>query len=428
MGPAFERMLPVAALAVAFACGRGPLSPAQKAIQEDNSTPNSATPPSMAIPSGVARPALTTPETARVFVEDLGLNAGGGCALTNTGDLYCWDWASEGAPMDACEKAPQEAEPCPAPSALSPQPCRCPRHVPLSEPVRDFRVGEFQACALLAGGSRVCWGNTHGNPNKLRETVANGVHALVSGYPADCWISTQRELYCEGSNFRGRLGQPESEASLAEPTRVPLDSVVAAYVGYSFGCAVTETGETQCWGDGFGCDGPRNVLKGQTTLVGDGAREVCSLDAMGRATAITVSRPPTLSSECHGGSLDDGHAVVAPVQVPGRVTTCGLRGQIHLRCATSAVGALCWSDKPAQSWLLPTAQQALANDEYQFWPGRLNRSAKKVVTDLVTVCALSTSGHLECIAENSWGALGRGSDPKHPQLPETPHLPWVKTR
>lgn len=78
-----------------------------------------------------------------------------------------------------------------------------------------------------------------------------------------CALDTRGDVWCWGTNLRGRLGSTGLDSS-ATPVRVSIPGAMASVrVGTEGGCASTALGETWCWGVYFGRDdfAPRMVAR-----------------------------------------------------------------------------------------------------------------------------------------------------------------------
>jgi alpha-tubulin suppressor-like RCC1 family protein len=125
----------------------------------------------------------------------------GGCAVTTSGDAYCWGDNEFGAVGDGTVTS-------------SPSPVR----VVGASAFTSISAGWTHSCGVVAGGSIYCWGsNRYGELAADTSTVYTSFTArLVVGgadwaavtakNDATCAVSVERHLFCWGNNFYGRLG------------------------------------------------------------------------------------------------------------------------------------------------------------------------------------------------------------------------------
>lgn len=68
------------------------------------------------------------------------------------------------------------------------------------------------------------------------------------GEEAHCLLTTGREVYCFGSNTRGHLGLPSTEAGQVDPVKIDLVGSVALSESDEHACVITSGDEVWCWG------------------------------------------------------------------------------------------------------------------------------------------------------------------------------------
>lgn len=189
-----------------------------------------------------------------------------------------------------------------------------PTAIPSSLSFADVSVGLYYSCALTTDGAMYCWGNnvsgssalvpvlsahrfiaiaTSGNPyfcgiradkqvvctGSATNTVGQLIEGLSSAERIEgfantlCATTTDRSVYCWGSNELGQLGDPSFvAASSDQAVRVAgLSSAVAIGGSYDTPCAALSDGTVWCWG--FNANGeagqppqrfPRTVVGTQT--------------------------------------------------------------------------------------------------------------------------------------------------------------------
>lgn len=95
---------------------------------------------------------------------------------------------------------------------------------------------------------------------------------ITAGWFHTCGVTTSGEVYCWGENSVGQLGSPGDQS--ASPRRVALsESIAVVSAGYQHTCAVAVSGAVYCWGnDDFGQLGSAGV----TTSCASPAAKRCS--------------------------------------------------------------------------------------------------------------------------------------------------------
>ncbi|MDO5747312.1 MAG: hypothetical protein Q4P66_06610 [Actinomycetaceae bacterium] len=174
------------------------------------------------------------------------------CALTQTGQAYCWGSSQKGQLGNGTAGIPFA------------QAVR----VSLTTPLKSISAGAFHTCAVTNKGQAYCWGqnNLHqlGSVQTKASNAANPVPQLVSGngrylsvhsgYDYTCAITTSRTVDCWGSNSNGQIGANLAANSHSEakvPTRVTsLSNVYQLSTGYYHACALDGSNHLKCWGQG----------------------------------------------------------------------------------------------------------------------------------------------------------------------------------
>jgi alpha-tubulin suppressor-like RCC1 family protein len=229
-----------------------------------------------------------------------------GCAALADGRVACWGNNYSGQVGLGSIRVPYRGE-----RPLLARPSNPPEHqpgpalVPGVQAALGVAAGESASCALLSGGSLVCWGQGFAceGPTPMPELGA-GNYALTAGHGAFCWlgpggvpkdvppINTRAE--------RDPACHPYDHDPRAEEHGPPAARAVACneVIGCSdcFGCAVTTDGSLSCWQ-------PRDARPGPVDEVLEVAREVRDALAVAveRATICVITAKKRLL--CWGWNL-----------------------------------------------------------------------------------------------------------------------------
>ena len=283
------------------------------------------------------------------------------CAVTASGDPYCWGNNVFGALGNGTTTL-----------------ARVPTRVSGGLSLRAIAAGGSHSCGLTAGGSAYCWGSnnsgqlgdgtTIGRTAPARVSTTQQFKSLALGNSHSCAVTTADELFCWGANSYAQLGDGTTVDRLT-PALVPgVSAVASASAGNAHTCALTMDGSAFCWGDGtFGqlgtgaltqtCSGWYGTVRCRTTptrvsstLVFShltaGLRHTCAV-AAGRAYCWGENSTGALGAatpdQCGWGS-----GFVACRNTPGPVQQGDLAfatisaGQLYTCAATGAGAVYCW--------------------------------------------------------------------------------------
>lgn len=181
--------------------------------------------------------------TQGVSFAHIASSAEGACALTSTGETWCWgvDYTGNGS-------LPEQID--------------SPQFVSLAG-------GDEAMCGITPGGAAYCWG-TGGYgalgtgtetswPFPLAVSTPLTFTQLSGGRDYACGITPSGDTYCWGRNDKGQLGTVTSETCMANSsTAVPCSTQpvqvqsVPKFVGIAAGgshtCGLVENGSVYCWG------------------------------------------------------------------------------------------------------------------------------------------------------------------------------------
>ena len=158
------------------------------------------------------------------------------CALTATGDVWCWGSNLEGQVGNGNV-------------AASEQPVLKPFKVAGIERVKSLHLGDKISCALTQDSKLYCWGRNQHNiisdaSSKYitRPTRVDGtghVDLVAVGNYHLCWVTDGR------AKCRGTLAPVNADAA-------QLASITGISAGYQHTCAIHDGGKVSCWGGAYG--------------------------------------------------------------------------------------------------------------------------------------------------------------------------------
>ncbi len=177
-----------------------------------------------------------------------------------------------------------------------------------------------QTTCAISDGDVYCWGsNVRGKvsvnapsdafTSPQRIPLPAKVTSISGGYNHECAITTEvpPQAYCWGDNSFGQLGVDVSKQLYGGPFRVPVaDGLASVAAGMDHSCGLTPAGVAYCWGNGpFG-------------QLGTGAIAGCFVPAPGKLT-------------CSGPAPVVGDARFVEVAA-GASHTCGVASSGQLYC------------------------------------------------------------------------------------------------
>ena len=176
-------------------------------------------------------------------------NGGYTCALTTTGQAYCWGLNNQG------QLGNNSTTNSRIPVAVQ---------MPAGVSFQSITANNVHTCALTTEGKAYCWGyggsgqlgNNSTTDSRIPVTVQMpaGVsfQSIAAGYYHTCALTTTGQAYCWGQGSSGRLGNNSTTDSripvaVQMPAGVSFQSIAA---GYYYTCALTTEGKAYCWGQG----------------------------------------------------------------------------------------------------------------------------------------------------------------------------------
>jgi len=289
--------------------------------------------------------------------------------------------------------------------------------------VTAIAVGWYYTCALTSSGGVKCWGrNSSGtlgdNTTTTRYTpvdvsgLTSGVTAIATGNSHTCALTSSGGVKCWGDNYYGTLGDNTTTTHYTPVDVSGLTSgVTAIAAGYSYTCALTNSGGIKCWGrNGYGQLGDNTTTNRYTPVAVTGLTGV-TVTAIATGFAHTCALTNSGEVKCWGfnnyGQLGDNTITSrhTPVNVTGLtgVTMIAIAASYYHTCAlTNSGGVKCWGTNDyGQQGDNTTTQRNTPVDVTGLTSG-----VTAIATGYRHTCALTNSGGVKCWGYNGYGQLG----------------------
>jgi alpha-tubulin suppressor-like RCC1 family protein len=202
-------------------------------------TGNSTVPVRVASAAGVTYTAIATASNAS-------------CAVTSSGGVQCWGFNDSGQLGNGLAETSRVPVTVSLPSGVAVR--------SLVGPSNGFHfcalttTGDLYCWGRNVGGQFGIGTKLFANATPVLVPLPTGarVRAMSSGTTAVCIATTDGALWCQGSGSRGELGtgaltEQLSFAQVQRPTGTAFDIIRS---GFQTTCAVSLTGELYCWGAG----------------------------------------------------------------------------------------------------------------------------------------------------------------------------------
>ena len=266
--------------------------------------------------------------------------------------------------------------------------------------------GDLHSCAILDGSSVRCWGNeTNGRlgipggsqvgDNETPDAVApvdlgagRAARALALGAKHTCVLLDTHQIRCFGDGSQGATGQgttadvgdDEAPGSVAPVDLGPGRTATAVTAGASHTCAILDTGQVRCWGNG-----QNGRLGSVATAVANPAPAAVPLVNLGAGrTAVAIAA---------GGSF------TCAILDTGQLRCWGFNGSGQLGFSTTAAGL--------GSSLGDAAGETPASvPPVDLGPGR---TAIAVSAGASHTCVILDNGVVRCFGKGTDGRLGYGT-------------------
>lgn len=176
-------------------------------------------------------------------VESTAIGYGHTCAVSSSGAARCW--GSNGGGQLGNNSKTQSLVPVDV--------------VGLSSGVAKIAAGMSHTCAITSAGGAKCWGagGSLGNNSSAQSLVPvdvmglSGALLITAGNSHNCAITIGGAAKCWGANGTGQLGNGSTTQSLVPADVARLSTgAESIYAGGSHTCAISNSGDTTCWGWG----------------------------------------------------------------------------------------------------------------------------------------------------------------------------------
>lgn len=338
------------------------------------------------------------------------------CGVANLGRGYCWGLGIDGrtgaAPDSVCFPPTEDIEE--PPCTLPPKRMLRPELSFLS-----ISAGGNFGCGVTMDRELYCWGSNElgqlGNGKKAAGEIpgpatvkSERFTAVSAGAAHACALNLVGTAYCWGDDSQGQLGD---HRELNSTTPIPVADTTLSFkaisAGFAHTCAITQTGQAYCWGDGS--NGQVGTGQGQDSdvpvLVGGGATFI-AIAAGGRHTCgVTNDGNMLCWGENSNGQLGTGGistTVLTPTPVAGGGGyTAVSAGESHT-CGLAGGSVRCWG----QSDLGQVGDGVVSDHDVTTPITVANLQAVSISLGDRHSCAMGTDGRAWCWGSNRWGALG----------------------
>jgi alpha-tubulin suppressor-like RCC1 family protein len=262
----------------------------------------------------------------------------------------------------------------------------------------------LSTCAVLTNGRISCWGlNSSGQLGVSSKVKSRPIPALVPGVAnavgvADggdhaCALISGGTVLCWGGNKSGELGNGTKVGGITPVKVKGISNALQIGASQGFSCALLANHAVKCWGTNYASQLGNGTTTSSTTPTGvSGISDAVELDVGGN-TSCVVNSDGTV--ECWGGydptdpMSDTGTALPTPVQG----VTNAVKASITSHCALISDGTVtCWGEDSFHSDGSIRKITGLANG-----------------IDLSASCALISGGGVDCWGSSEYGQLGNGT-------------------
>lgn len=264
------------------------------------------------------------------------------------------------------------------------------------EKVSAIATGDFHTCAVIVGGTVMCWGRDKDGElgdagsagNRTRPLAVPNLRDVVevaAGNGFSCARLKSGRVRCWGS---GKILGDDRPVEKARPTDVEgLTDVVELKAGGFVACARTQTGAVRCWGT-------EPIKSGAPTA---GAEEIAVAGA--HACARTLEGKVT----CWGEGLWGAKNVKQSGSDIAKATALST-GDTFV-CAVVDGQARCWGRNDQGELGVPPDKDTRTKPLVV----KNESNLAKLASAEARTCALRADGSVHCWGSNQEGELGRGA-------------------
>lgn len=370
---------------------------------------------------------------AAIGVVRIGSGASFSCARLVDDRVQCWGQNTNGELGDGTTKSTAHLGPSVVCETGSGAKCAA------LYGAEEIAGGFHHACILMSDGSVKCFGDN--GSGQLGDDLACGgrclnpttaalagddATAVTAGDSHTCALRTASAVYCWGNNVDGRLGDGTVAFSWLPVAVTNLGAAQSISVGADHTCAVTSTGAAKCWGGnllgqiGNGAGGSKNddreiVPTGVTGLsagvdrVAAGRTFSCALMVDGEVLCWGHNNHGQLGTStketCHDNATSCSTTPLEVAGLGGSVADLSL-GDNHV-CALLTSGAVeCWGANTFGQLGNGTTVDSTTPVQVQGLP---SDSVVDMSVGGAHSCAVTSAGGVKCWGRNGWGQLGNES-------------------
>jgi alpha-tubulin suppressor-like RCC1 family protein/chitodextrinase len=295
---------------------------------------------------------------------------------------------------------------------------------PLGAPA-TLALGDSHSCAIVGGGSVVCWGSNSldqlGDGNEWFEesnaTVPvpvvglSDAIGLAAGDYHTCALRQTGEVVCWGYASAGQLGNGSTTPLFVpQPLTVPgLEDAVGIAAGSAHTCALRATGGVVCWGSNAGGElGTGDTVDALTPTPAIGVANVVAVTggAFHTCALLTGGRVECWGSNFYGALGDNSTTnSLAPVFVSELFDASAIEATDEGTCAVRATGQVaCWGRNEA-------GELGDGTTTHAHTPVSVSglSDATGIAGGNSYACARRGTGELACWGLGNMGQLGDGS-------------------
>jgi len=330
-----------------------------------------------------------------------------------------------------------------------------PGAVPLSPGYMAISAGNLHTCAIALGDNNAyCWGlNNAGqlgsgttdaistSPSAVSTSgVLSGktVKAIASGALHTCALASDNNVYCWGSNDKGRLGNnstSDSSVPVAVSTSGALSGKTITSLSVNGGghsCAIASDNNAYCWGiNSSGELGNNNAPTESLVPVAvstSGALSGKTVKSISAGYSHTCAIASDNNAYCWGYNLfgQVGNNATSNSPVPVAVSNSGVLSGKTISKITAGIYTTCAiaSDNKPYCWgyggyggLGNNSTSNSSTPVAVSTTGVLNGKSLTQISNAHHQCAIASDNNAYCWGNNTHGQVGDGTSGTHRQVP-----------